>query len=350
MIKPTYLPKEKRWKYRYTYYDNQGIRREKVFSSSKEGIEGKNEVLAKFRAWQGDTFQFVWEKYLEDKTYRLGSDSKTLKNDESVGRLYLLPAFADTSINNLKIHDYQMFINKLKLKNGASPTQKYLRNITCTLSAFLAWAWTNSYLTEPLRGKFYLPKGHSVKGKEIPTMEEFKKMCVPTNLHYQAYILFLFVTGCRPSEALYIRKSDIVSGVAYIKGGILNDGSISRGKTKNSHRAVPLCNLALKQVNVMAERFPDSEWVFCNKSGGPVKQKNAYRQLKKLCKKSGISKNLSLYSARHFFISHTSKDLGLQATQHTVGHSASMDTISTYTHSTNEELLHIQSTLNSIFG
>ena len=48
MIRPTYLPKEKRWKYRYTYYDNQGIRREKVFSSSKEGIEGKNEVLAKF--------------------------------------------------------------------------------------------------------------------------------------------------------------------------------------------------------------------------------------------------------------------------------------------------------------
>ena len=349
MISPTYLPKEKRWKYRYTYYDSKGVRREKVFSSSKQGVAGKNEVLAKYRAWQGDTFQFVWEKYLEDRAYRLGSDSKTLKNEESVGRLYLLPAFIDKSINSLKIRDYQNFINKLKLQDGSSPTQKYLKNISSTLSAFLAWSWTNSYLSEPLRGKLYLPKGHIVKGKEIPTMDEFKKMCLPTNLHYQPYLLFLFVTGCRPSEALYIRKTDIVDEVAYIKGGILNDGAISSGKTKNSKRAVPLCHLALQQVRIMQERFPDSEWVFCNKSGGPVKQKNAYRQLKKLCKKSGVAKGLSLYSARHFFISYTTKDLGLQATQHTVGHSPDMDTISTYTHSTNEELLHIKSTLNSIF-
>lgn len=347
MISPTYIAKEQRWKYRYTYWVD-GTRKEKVFSSSKKGEAGKREVVAKFRAWRGNSFESVWECYIQDRTHRLGEDSPTLKNEVSIGRNHLLPAFSNRSIDSLKIADYQTYINQLTLQNGKKPSSKYLRDIIGVLSAYLRWAWEQEYLFEPLRGKLYLPKGLTTTGKAIPTLEQFKLMCQPTNLHYQPLILFLCTTGMRPSEAIGLKKTDIVAGVASIRRGILKDGQISEGKTKNARRTVALCRLAQKQVDVMCERFPNSEWVFCSTTGDVVKQKNITKQLKSLCKKCGIEP-LSLYSCRHFFITYTTNELGLEAAKHQVGHSSSMDTIATYTQSTEAEQTAVRGALDIIF-
>lgn len=348
MINPTYLPKEKRWKFRYTYYGDDGTRKEKVFSSSKPGERGKREVIAKFRAWKGNSFELVWNKYIEDRTHRLGEKSPTLKNEICYGNNYYLPTFSGKSIDSLKIADYQNYINNVRLQDGSKPSAKYLKGMIGVLNAFLVWAWEKEYIYEPLRGKLYLPKGLETKGKNIPTMEEFRLMCKPTNLHYQPLIIFLFSTGMRPSEAIGLKKEDVVGGVAYIKRGILKDGTVSEGKTKNARRVVALCSLAQQQVSAMIEKFPNSEYIFCSTDGGPIKQKNVVKQLKSLCKQNDIEP-LSLYSARHFFITYATGKLGLEASKHQVGHAQSMDTIATYTQTTEEEQTAIRSTLDSIF-
>lgn len=351
MISPNYLPKEKRWKFRYTYYDDAGIRREKVFSSSKQGEAGKREVIAKYRAWKGNSFEFVWSKYIESKKARLGETSKSVRNEVSIGNIYLLPKFSGQAIDYYKIQDYQEFINNLRLQNGELPSRKYLQTTIATINSFLTWAWEAEYLYEPLRGKLYLPKDREVKSKSIPTLEEFQKIVMQEDGYwYKEYIIFLFCTGLRPSEALLLTDDCIVDNIAYIKGGLLRDRTISTGKTKNSVRAVPLCDLALEQIAKMHQKAPKgSKYIFCNTEGNPVRQANAYKELLAMCKKLGIQP-LSLYSARHFFVTYTADALGQSALKHTVGHSEVFDGLNVYSHSNRTEQEQIRDTLNGVFS
>lgn len=344
---PQYLPKEKRWKIRIVYLDDTG-RHEKVFSSSKQGDAGKREVIAKYRAWRGNTFSVIWNKYIQDKAYRLGKDNKAVGYAKSVANLYLLPAFGDKSIDGLKIQDYQDFINTLTLLDGTAPSSKYLHNIIDIIHNFLKWSYECEYLYEPLRGKLYLPKERTSKEKIVPTLAEFYKLCEPMDYWYQPLIIFLCCTGLRPSEAIGLKEEDIIDGVAYIKRGILTNGQISTGKTKSAQRAVPLCNLAMEQVRIMRSKYPDSEYIFCNTEGKTVGQGRVYKQLQRICQKCGI-REFPLYSCRHFFITYTADVLGMSALRHAVGHTESMDTLGVYSHSTTDELQAIKTNLDDIF-
>lgn len=345
---PIYISKEKRWKVRIVYIDDTG-RHEKVFSSSKQGEAGKREVIAKYRAWAGNTFKAIWEKYITDREYKLGKDNKGVGYAKSVASLYLLPAFSDKSIDSLKISDYQEFINTLTLLDGTAPSKKYLQNIIDILHSFLKWSYENEFLYEPIRGKLYLPVGHKAKEKIVPTLAEFRKLCEPNEYWYQPLIIFLCCTGLRPSEAIGLKEEDIIGTVAYIKRGILTNGQISEGKTKNARRAVPLCELAIEQIKIMRERYPNSEYIFCNTQGKAVGQGRVYKQLQRMCRRCGI-REFPLYSCRHFFITYTADILGMSALRHTVGHSQNMDSIGVYAHSTTEEQEAIQTKLNDIFN
>ncbi len=346
--KPHYLPKENRWKLRYLYYED-GVRKERVFSSSKKGEAGKREVIVKYRAWRGNSFEFVWDKYIDSKKARLGNDSRAVKNEESIGNIYLLPKFSGQAIDSYKIQDYQDFINRLRLQNGDLPSKKYLSSVIATINSFINWAWETEYLYEQPRGKIYLPKDRNVKGKNIPTLEEFKRICQPTGLWHQPLIIFLCCTGLRPSEAIGIKAEDIIGDAVYIKRGILSDKSISNGKTKNAQRVVPLCDLAKEQIRIMRERCPNAEYIFCNSEGNITGQGRVYKQLQLICHKCGV-REFSLYSCRHFFITYTADILGMSALRHTVGHSANMDSIGVYAHSTTEEQHQIKNSLNKIFN
>ena len=344
---PQFIPKERRWKIRVVYLDEEG-RHERVFSSSKQGDAGKREVIAKYRAWKGNTFKVVWDKYIQDKAYRLGKDNKGVEYARSIANLYLLPAFADKSIDSLKIQDYQEFINTLVLLDGTAPSSKYLHNIIDIVHNFLKWAYETEYLYEPLRGKLYLPKERTSKEKVVPTLAEFRRLCEPSEYWYQPLIIFLCCTGLRPSEAIGLKEEDIVDGVAYIKRGILTNGKMSSGKTKSAQRAVPLCDLAMEQVKIMRSRYPTSEYIFCNSEGHTVGQGRVYKQLQRWCRKVGV-REFPLYSCRHFFITYTADILGMSALRHTVGHSQNMDSIGVYAHSTIEEQQKIKTSLNDVF-
>ena len=115
-------------------------------------------------------------------------------------------------------------------------------------------------------------------------------------------MIILCCTGLRPSEAIGLKEEDII-GTAYIKRGILTNEQISEGKTKNARRAVPLCELAIEQIKIMRERYPN-----------------------------------------------TADILGMSVLHHTVGHSQSIDSIGVYAHFTTEEQEAIQTKLNDIFN
>lgn len=248
----------------------------------------------------------------------------------------LLPAFSDKSIDSLKISDYQEFINTLTLLDGTSPS-KNLHNIIDIIHSFLKWSYENEFLYEPLRGKLYLPVGHKAKEKIVPTLAEFRRLCEPNEYWYQPLII-LCCAGLQPSEAIGLKEEDII-GTAYIKRGILTNEQISEGKTKNARRAVPLCELAIEQIKIMRERYPNSEYIFCNTQGKAVGQGRVYK-LQRMCRRCGIWE-FPLYSCR-FFITYTADILGMSVLHHTVGHSQSMDSIGVYAHFTTEEQEAIQ--------
>ena len=130
-----------------------------------------------------------------------------------------------------------------------------------------------------------------------------------------AFILFLYASGCRVSEALSVQRSDILEGwltVRYAKG--------------QKERVVPLAPAAIEALDAyLAKRTMASSYVWLNYRGEPLSRISAYKIVKRYL---GVSPHV----LRHSFA--TSLIVGgadLRVVQELLGHS-SLETTHIYTH------------------
>lgn len=334
------------WIIRYCYYDN-GKRKEKVFSSKTKGNKGKEICINKYKEYMSQSLYDIYNLYLNDKINRLGINSPTVYDTKIFGKLYISKLTKD--INSYKLSELQLFINNVKKQDGSDFSQKYLSKLVAEMNQFLKWSYNNYYLDEQIRGKLYVPKGHYVKEKNILSSDDITKFEELTHYHYHPYLLFLLYTGCRPGEALGLKKSDIIGNCAYIRRSVNIRHTITKGKNKNAIRIIPLCNKALSMIAIMEEKYPDSEYIFCSRNGQSFgNEQIAYNQLKLICKLNDITP-ISVYSLRHTFISRVQSQLNIAQLKKVVGHSSSMDTLSVYAHQTENLNKEIIDNLNNIF-
>ena len=334
--------KQKKWRLRITQSKST-----KTFTSAKAGMAGKRDVLRKAREYlengsttnQKASVAQVWELYLRDCEARNGRNSASYKNNEAIGRLYLLPNLGKKRVSNLSKGDFQYILNNAKPSNNRCETlsKEYLRDIRSVFNLFIKYSYENNYCDE-FRGSLYIPKGHPTKGREILQPHQIRKLFEPSDLQFHKAFCLMVSCGLRPSECLGLQWSDIDGENIHIMRGINSRGYITDGKNDNARRTIPLNAILRKILDDQREstKHLRSKWVFCDRIGSNGTQDKLRRDYDKLKKERGLVG--SAYSMRHTFVSMVKNSMPEQLVKAIVGHSASMDTFGVYGHMVDGEL------------
>lgn len=350
MATPIWNEKEKRWVLRVT---KDGVVRK--FTSVKPGRPGKLEVNRRKSAWEDSdidrtkwTLDKSWQLFLGMIIDRRGKESETYVQNEMYGRLHILPALGKRRTATITLEDWQHVISTAKphgkLRKDKSLyfqtkvlSKKSLMNLRGAILLFCKFAKSRKMIEEIPEG-LYIPDGAPTIGKEILQPDQLKRFLEPSEEWYIHALRFEVFTGLRPGEVLGLKKEDYQNGVITIQRSRNNRNRETAGKNKNARRTMVLQKLAkieIEQQLAKAKKL-DSEWIFCNRFGGPGTQHGAYMGWRRIAAERSLSG--SPYGLRHTFISLTKGRLSKQDVQDYVGHSYSMDTYGVYGHEVDGEM------------
>ena len=333
MATPIWNDKEKRWTLRVTVNGTTH-----KFTSRTEGLAGKRKVLAAARDFghygtKNITVRDVRDDWLRNIELRLGKDSVSYMQAESLSRLFILPKLGKRRIRDVKLRDWQQIINEAKPqdKKKGSLSKKYLSNLRANINLLIKYAYENEY-TEPLRGSLYIPAGHPVVGKEVLTPDDVKKLLDPSdNWYWPAWVLMV-LTGMRPGEVYGLQNDDFDGMTLTIRRAVNEQRKITEGKNRNARRTVPLHPFARKLIQDTIERNEPlhTVWIFPNKKGQRCNPHGVRKAWTSFAKSRGIPG--TPYSLRHTFVSMVKSTMPEPLLKALVGHSAQMDTIGIYGH------------------
>ncbi len=193
-----------------------------------------------------------------------------------------------------------------------------------SINAFLNFCYKSQFISD--KPKFHLAK----IPKDLPKFLEYDEILISVShidqsrelgVRDAALILFIYATGCRVSEAIKAKKSDIEDG--WLK--------ISNAKG-DRQRVVPIAPKALDILKkYLHQRGIEKDFLWLNYQGNPISRISVFKIVKKYL---GVSPHV----LRHSFA--TSLILGgadLRVVQELLGHE-SISTTQIYTHLQKEDL------------
>lgn len=352
MIQPKWSPSQQKW--HIDIYS--GTKRIKTFWSSKQGKQGREEVLRKYEAYIGGadddiTVQGEFVRFLED--YKARVLPETYDDVKRRANTYILPKIGARRLRTTRITDYQAVINSATKKDGTPLSKKSLMNIRSIILQFLKFAHSDG-CNVPSGSSLFVPKTAQTVGKQIIPLEAVRLLnddsVANTSIcFFVNYFRFMLYTGMRPGEALALRYSDIDSnGFVTIRQSINTHYRITEGKTKNAQRRFKLPKNALKVIEDQKKfiGWLESEYIFCGYDGEPAHQNLVYKSWRRLAKRIG-AEGTSLYSFRHSFVSYYGAELPLPYLKTIIGHSVSMDSYHYY-HENDKQTEQAASILDSV--
>lgn len=172
------------------------------------------------------------------------------------------------------------------------------------------------------------------------TEEEIKQLLdfplnTPNDYRNKAMLEVLYATGIRVSELVNLKISNINLEEDYIR--VFGKGS--------KERLSPISDICEKYLRLYLEEYrntllqhKNSEYVFINTFGNPITRQGFFKNLKKIAKVQGISKEISPHTLRHSYATHLlSHGADLRSIQELLGHS-DISTTEIYTHLVNDKL------------
>jgi integrase/recombinase XerD len=217
----------------------------------------------------------------------------------------------DKPLLSLETSDILTFLSRFENKRTMN---RKLASINAFFSFCYRQEWTDEKMRIPMaKVPKTLPK--YLTYEEIREALERIDRSTLQGLRDYAFILFLYASGCRVSEALAVQRGDILEGwltIRYAKG--------------QKERVVPLAPAAVEALEAyLAHRTMASSRLWLNYRGEPLSRVSAFKIVKKHL---GVSPHV----LRHSFA--TALILGgadLRVVQELLGHS-SLETTQIYTH------------------
>ncbi len=250
---------------------------------------------------------------------------------------WILPYLGKIKVKDLCDGDVQHMLNTA-CRMGRK--KKTIMGIKGTLSLFLKYC-RRYKLTAYRFDDVEIPRSAKTQGKTILNQADIQKLFLSDKTLYKNreikdpyihYYRLMILTGCRPSEllGLQFRDVDFSKRCIRIKRAINIHGEITQGKNKNALRTVPLCDLAVTELQAQinqaekVEPVPLSDYIFATDEKIILAYWRRYLDYNKMTK-------ITLYELRHTFVS-IAKSLPEGEIKSLVGHSQNMDTYGVYSH------------------
>ena len=214
-----------------------------------------------------------------------------------------------------------VFIEELLAQISPTTVKKYLN----TLNNFCNWLQENELVEDtwknPFKGLKQLCKPRPTQKPPPFTLEEIRTIIAGFEkdkyyAHYLGYVRFLFMTGCRTSEAIGLQWKHIsknCSEITFMEASVRKDtgtGRLRKSTKTNRTRKFP-CNKELQKLlrSIRPKDYNLDQLVFPSPSGKSMDATNFLnRPWTKVLGKCGMTKENGLYrcqyNTRHTFISH----------------------------------------------
>lgn len=187
----------------------------------------------------------------------------------------------------------------------------------------------------PFRGVSY---ASGERGRPI-TPGELRALVAATDHPFRCFLIFLWLTGCRPGEARSLQWENLSFDRA--------TATLSRHKTDRTRRkrVIILCPMAIELLEMLRN---SSEFVFLNSRGNPWKRYAVSGRMKRLRKKLGLPLSAKLYGCRHKFGTDAIlKGVGIKTVAVLMGHADTRMT-ERYVH-LEDRLEHLQGAVRQLF-
>ena len=178
------------------------------------------------------------------------------------------------------------------------------------------------------------------KYPKILSEEEVARLInVVSNIKHRCILLLIYSAGLRLSEAINLKKSDIMEDMncIFIEG--------AKGK---KDRYTLLSPKFLKVLNEYYERYQPEYWVFEGLHGGQYSVRSVQALFKRALLRSRIKREATVHTLRHSFATHLiMRGVDSMYVKDLLGHN-SIKTTEIYTHLSRLELRKLQSPLDHL--
>lgn len=336
-----------------------GIR--KTFVSSKPGRTGQAEANRKADRWLDDGIanakikvKQAAEQYIE--SLKLSTSKSHWIKYESAFRNHINPYIGTVRVENVTEQHLQEVIDRAY---GKGLAKKSLMNLRACLVSFIKYCRRNK-LTDLLPEGLTIPKEAKTAEKHILQPSDLKILFLEDTTVYRRKVVqdpliyayrFHVLTGLRPGELAGLKWSDIRDGNVYLRRSINTLGETTTGKNQNAQRNFALniftSTILAEQKKRLDELGIESEYVFCDKWGDPLKSVNYYKRWNAYCGHHNMPP-VTPYELRHTFVSAV-KSLPEGYLKDLVGHSKDMDTYGTYSHEMKGDMQEVAEMVQDIF-
>ncbi len=283
------------------------------------------------------------EWYLNEFVYYLQGEKGLSKNtvssyqkDLASYTQYLVNTRKITVPSDITLDDVRAYLAYLNRKKVASSTQA--RQMT-SIKSFHRFLRLENHTQQNVVTGLKTPK-HEKKLPVVLSIDEVNNLLsaleniTPLEKRNKALFEVAYACGLRVSELVDLKMSHLHLDLGFIK--VVGKGS--------KERIVPLGDVALDAVNDYIQNGRphlykiSNDYLFLNRSGGPLTRKSFFLLVKEKTKLAGIHKNIHPHSLRHSYASHLlEQGMDLRLIQELLGHE-DISTTEIYTHVKNEKL------------
>lgn len=320
----------------------------KTFTSSVAGRKGKIAAERKADKWldehlmdENTKVSILLDQFLDDVKVRCGGESATYRQYEKFIRIYIKPVIGRKRISRVTCGDLQDVIN-LAYSNGHL-SKKTLSSVRSCMMSWLKYCRMHKRTNLFVEG-LTIPVGAKERDRTILSPDALRTLLSVSTTTYKGrkceepYIWayrFAVVTGLRPGEVLGLLNENIKNGKYCITQAIDEFGNVTKGKNKNARRSGELGEAAKwilsEQKKMLIEQNMNSRFVFPDKDGNNISQKQYYLHWKRYCAANDIKEGNKPYELRHTFVS-VNDEMPEGLKKMVMGHSKSMDTEGVYGH------------------
>lgn len=275
------------------------------------------------------------KKWLEEEV-KLQRREKTYMDYKGIANKHLIPAFEDTFLSDLSRKDIQAFVDRQK-KRGLNPStiEVHMR----ILSLCLKLAVKDEILEKNPCQYLSLPKKEKASRTWLSADDLKKFLTIDTTNDTKGNALkFSTLTGLRRGELLALKWSDIDYDQHTVKVSksltkVAKGWTISKTKTNESIRTIPLNDIALEILNDQKKLTGSNALIFSKAKGTHFNPSSLYDDLKCILKQAGLQ-NIRIHDLRHSFASILHEaNIDHKTIQSLLGHANIQTTLNIYVHS-----------------